>query len=676
MKIDVADGIATKTVNLPSDPADQSLTMMKSLLILSLLFASVLNADMPRYECRTRTVAPGERCWVWFPKHTNPYAGNNQMLGIDLPAGWKLEYPANYNSNQQWALNRAWCITVPADAEPGDYVLPFYQTNGITITPTQPLTPAADATPLTITVIAPAPVREWRVACVGCSADSVSSLLAEGFNVELPPGLYHWSRPVTVPDGAAIRSAGAHIVRLNDASWHDHVFYPLGRFSLEGITIEHDRSCDMSYGAVLHYWGPTGRPAGPQSPHVTIRRCTLIGSALAKSTEANVLIEDCDFVRGAGTDILPENFVMLGCTFTGPTKPGLHAWLSWGCQGALCCSTAFRGTARGPVLQVGGGEGMCFLDLRATEIYGVENNSGEVVLFESEQPWKNCSVWDLFAYDCMGPGINFVGDKLSDILVYGADLHCQKRSVILQAVRQDGTPAAISDIEFVNVECTSNWLLYGSLNNIKLANVQWLDRGPDGRGNDSGPYPQNALNINPVSMFPFAVHPSAMLGTGWTFQNCAVIARDNGYREVRSYTPWQVTVASSTPVLVEHIPVQWHPNPAADPYGPEGKHVYVCQVETTAMRLDAAGKYKKAHWVKRFMARNNGLWNTTPQVIVEGMSTLYQHREDEDWDVRIKGENGGIGVYATIGEHEPGERVQFYDTKVSVQRIPGPTYPE
>ena len=150
------------------------------------------------------------------------------------PKAWSLRGPRTVTpvatqiavaGVQSWDPHFHTGLAVPPNTPPGAYTL--YRGEA--------------STGVTVTVTAPAARR--RVTRLTPGADDARAIEAalQAADVELQPGRYILSRPVTLAAGRTLRGVGAVLYRAWDDVFQNHVFRPADDVTVEGITVEGDR---------------------------------------------------------------------------------------------------------------------------------------------------------------------------------------------------------------------------------------------------------------------------------------------------------------------------------------------------------------------------------------------------------------------------------------------------
>lgn len=496
------------------------------------------------YECRTQTVTPGGRCWVWFPKGTG-VADLPTVADGELPSGWTANYPAMYGSDQSWNAQWAWEIHVPANATPGAFEIDF------------PSMSTED--PIDITVVA-APTPRTVMYADTNDQEQLQTWLDADYDLELAPRVYTIDEPLIVPDGAKIFSnGGAKLVRTADgSSYAEKMFEPEGAMVLHGLTLTTDDTIVAGQNLFIHDYP---RSSDNETPNVTISECIIKRGQLGVSADANVLVERCIF-DGSSTGLVGANGVYLNNKFNGPCVWGQHPFFSGGCSGILLATNRFDGTSRGIVCQTGDTVGLMALDTKFTHIRGGQANGGECVLFEagtnteivpdSTHGCRDNTFVDVFITDCQGPGLMLYGSGMHDNQFWNFDSHVDRTSISINAFDD----WVITDNEFHNFQCWGNLEMTGDVGVETFSNVQFLET-IKGRSGNSGPYSTTYPLVG--ESWPVSINAAAMAsGYSLAFSGCNVV-RKNGSLETMTNIfahPFTIETTSATPYLMGQIPIR------------------------------------------------------------------------------------------------------------------------
>lgn len=535
--------------------------------------------DSPsQYTFRLSKARQGESVYVWWPWGSHLYTGDGTYITWDLPEGWSAEYPARFNHNQLYAYDRARKINIPKTATPGDYSFPAVRMNP-NGTPSDSEVVGAPSLDITVRPSLNSLGRPW-IKCFG-DPDTINAVLANGCNVIIQPGYYEWDKPILLRPDCQIKAYGVHVQKQYDPSvYQSAIFVPYNQalntngtdfdVSVEGGTywFADDAGQFGEWCPVIHSWP---RQTGVDAACTTLRNMKLLRCGLAKMQEENVLIENVEFHDG-GTDILPTNFVMRFCKFYGCTKPSFHAFLTWACEGSLVASCNWDSTSRGMILQAGSGRGFLSLDTKMVNIRGGENNSGETILYESDNEWQDCAHIDHFVTNSIGPGFNISGANTHDIMIDSADLHCSASAGFFASFHTTtpGYAAKIYNITLSNVEATSRMYIQAHAGarvyDFDFLNFNWVHgEGPSLRGNDTGPYIYNALDWRNKDLHPITatgLSPEDL--ATFVFRDVGVKTYDHYFRIVKSINPFEVDTTDDTPTLIDSLCLNGHPSQQYD----------------------------------------------------------------------------------------------------------------
>lgn len=452
------------------------------------------------HTIRTASVLPGGRCYVLFPK------GEGGWSAPSLPSGWSFFWPAKYSVGSDWHRQWVWGIRVAADAEPGDY---YVQTPGNEV--------------ITITVAEPPEARPWGQAT---SISGAETLLAMGFDVTLAPGLYEVDAPISIPDGATIRSAGAVLRRKLGSDYANRMFVPEGGMTLDGLVLEHEGYYTDEVVYVHNY---------PYEPgDITIRNCVIRRGELLRDGPAGVVVENCRFEKSSSGQI-PSSSFWFDNDFVGNAGYGRHALFNTGSVGSLLCSNRFDGTARGIVFQSGDCRGNVVMDTTMRNIRGGQQNANECIMMEAGtngeiEPGENSGMRDnafidVFINDCATTGIMLYGSGMHDNIFWSVDAMTDVISVFIAALNT-GT---IGPNLFRDFQATGALKLNGFVGGQELINFQWLEQ-VQGRGN-AGHY---ASVLGPVNEnFPIDADTAAA-ECEYEFSGCGMVDKDRIYNLVSS----------------------------------------------------------------------------------------------------------------------------------------------
>lgn len=519
--------------------------MLRIILLAILLLPSICQAELFYRSVRATTVKPGGRCWF----HFNRGLGDNWTTQWPTgPAGWTILSPAKTHDGSAWGIQWAWCVSVPTTAIPGTYELQHNVTG-------EP--------PLTVTVVAQPPARPVRKVCCG-SRQEVQAALNDGYDVEIPAGVYVWDSWIDVPDGAKIFGHGVKLVRhwTGDGGTFKRMFHPLGSMTLQGLTLSHDDSIpnggfeNICY---IHCYRSDLPPLFSPPGHLTVQDCVVErGSLISGWSQKGAVIERCRFTRSS-LGHLPDNCFITDCTWEGRAYTGQHAFINNSANDSLCTSLRFVNTTRGIIFQNHYASGNMILDVDMTGIRGGETiGSNECVLFETPfgadaiptaaETIRDNTFIDFRITDCSGIGVSLYGAKMVRNVFRNFDIHTDSHGIAVYGLHN----ALQGRNEFHNCEVDGGLWLVGGYGTQHFSNLI-LRKTPTGRGNEGWWNYQLRQDNWPVFSDPDGIPADQ------EFSTSSIITADSVI-PLTTRTPFTAKSVDATPITLMSIPMQ--PNEA------------------------------------------------------------------------------------------------------------------